>query len=361
MKLTILLAVIIGKWLLCLGLGLGLVFLLVWLKGKKFGFNSDRWDNFFLTLPPQKVERYAIGIYLTAALLSSGISYLFLEWAGFRHSLLIAVALFAVGGLITEYRWFTKKRDYVLKRYQEIPQTILERRNGENKMNGQIVLREYQRSDRPALIDIIRDTWQYNKFASEKTARKLARAYLDSCLTNQTFTQVALVDKIPVGIIMVKNRRDHKCLLRFRLNLFGSVVSLFFSKESRMISKIFSNVEKIDDQLLKDSPVDYQGEVAFFVINAKYRGIGLGKKLFEAAQDYMKGQQISSFFLFTDTTCNYPFYEHRGMTRRGEHTQTFEAKGQSGALTLFIYDYQIEGSEDEKSNFSDMIYPYGTI
>ena len=108
MKLIILLAVIIGKWLLCLGLGLGLVFLLVWLKGKKFGFNSHRWDNFFLTLPPQKVERYAIGIYLTAALLSSGISYLFLEWVGFRHSLLIAVALFAVGGLITEYRWFTK-------------------------------------------------------------------------------------------------------------------------------------------------------------------------------------------------------------------------------------------------------------
>ena len=128
MKLIILLAVIIGKWLLCLGLGLGLVFLLVWLKGKKFGFNSDRWDNFFLTLPPQKVERYAIGIYLTAALLSSGISYCVLKWASFQHSLLIAGALFVVGALITEYRWFTKKRDYVLKRYQDIPQTILKRR-----------------------------------------------------------------------------------------------------------------------------------------------------------------------------------------------------------------------------------------
>ena len=78
-----------------------------------------------------------------------------------------------VGALITEYRWFTKKRDYVLKRYQEIPQTILERRNGENKMDGQIVLREYQTSDRPALIGIIRETWQYDKFASPKTAQKL--------------------------------------------------------------------------------------------------------------------------------------------------------------------------------------------
>ena len=350
MKLIILLAVIVGKWLLCLWLGLGVFFLLFWLKGKQLGFNSDRWDDFFITLPPRKVEQYTIGIYLTAALLSSGISYLLLEWAGFRHSLLIAVVLFAVGGLITEYRWFTKKRDYLLKRYQEIPQTILERRNGENKMDKQIVLREYQKSDRPALIDIIRDTWQYDKFASEKTARKLARAYLDSCLTNQTFTQVALVDEKPVGIIMVKNRRDHKCPLRFRLNLIGSVVSLFFSKEGRMITKIFSSVEKIDEQLLKDSPIDYQGEVAFFAVNSKYRGIGLGKKWFEAAQDYMKGQQINNFFLFTDTTCNYPFYEHRGMKRRGEHTHTFEAKGQSGTLTLFIYDYQKEETENEKDN-----------
>lgn len=133
MKPLILLAVIIGKWILCLGFGLGLVFLLVWLKGKQLGSHSDRWDDFFLTLPPKKVERYAIGIYLTAALLSSGISYLLLEWAGFRHSLLIATALFLIGGLITEYRWVTKMRDYVLKRYQEIPQTILERKNGENK------------------------------------------------------------------------------------------------------------------------------------------------------------------------------------------------------------------------------------
>lgn len=217
-------------------------------------------------------------------------------------------------------------------------------------MDGQIVLREYRKSDRPALIEIIRDTWQYDKFASPKTAQKLARAYLDSCLTNQTFTQVALVDEVPVGIIMVKDRRNHKCPLRFRLNLFGSVASLFFSKEGRMVTKIFSSVEKIDAQLLKDSPIDYQGEVAFFAVNAKYRGMGLGNKLFEAAQDYMKGQQISSFFLFTDTTCNYPFYEHRGMKRRGEHNHTFEAKGRSGTLTLFIYDNRMEENENEKDN-----------
>ena len=342
MKLVILLAVIAGKWLLCLWSGLGLVFLLFWLKGKQFRGNSEKWDDFFLTLPPQKVEQYAIGIYLAAALLSSGISYCVLKWAGFQHSLLIASALFVVGALITEYRWFTKKRDYVLKRYQEIPQTILERRNGENKMDGQIVLREYQTSDRPALIGIIRETWQYDKFASPKTAQKLARAYLDSCLTNQTFTQVALVDEVPVGIIMVKDRREKRCPFRLRLRMLLSVASLFLSKEGRMVTRFFSGVEEIDQQLLQDTQTEYQGEIAFFAVNSRYRGIGLGKKLFDAARDYMRNRRISNFFLFTDTTCNYPFYECRGMERRGERVHTFAAKGKSGTLTMFIYDSFIE-------------------
>ncbi|MFR6094044.1 MAG: hypothetical protein ACLUIW_00770 [Dysosmobacter welbionis] len=47
MKLVILLAVIAGKWLLCLWSGLGLVFLLFWLKGKQFRGNSEKWDDFF--------------------------------------------------------------------------------------------------------------------------------------------------------------------------------------------------------------------------------------------------------------------------------------------------------------------------
>ena len=96
-------------------------------------------------------------------------------------------------------------------------------------MDGQIVLREYQTSDRPALIGIIRETWQYDKFASPKTAQKLARAYLDSCLTNQTFTQVALVDEVPMGIIMVKDRREKRCPFRISQLMLLSVATLILS------------------------------------------------------------------------------------------------------------------------------------
>lgn len=125
----LLIAVVGLKILFCKGVSLAIFLLLFWVKGKKLGFNGDKWDDFFLQLSPQAVQRYAISIYLTAAVISSAISYLILEGFSSPYSLAIAYFLFAGGVAITAYRWHRKGKSYLLKRYQEIPQTILSRRN----------------------------------------------------------------------------------------------------------------------------------------------------------------------------------------------------------------------------------------
>lgn len=91
--------------------------------------------SFFLSLPAARVERYAIGIYLAAAVISSVISCCILELAGYRHSLGIAVLIFIGGLAITAYQWHKKGREYLLKRYQEIPKIILERKEREHSEN----------------------------------------------------------------------------------------------------------------------------------------------------------------------------------------------------------------------------------
>lgn len=206
-------------------------------------------------------------------------------------------------------------------------------------MNEQIVLREYQETDRQALEDIIRETWNYDRFCSPKVAAKMAKVYLNSCLTNQTFTRVAVVDHVPVGIIMGKNIQKHKCPLKLRMEWLKSIMSLFASKEGRQISKMFGGVEKIDRELLSACGKAYKGELAFFAISGKCRGKGLGRKLFELAADYMKSQSISEFYLFTDTTCNYLFYEHLGLTRRCEKRHTIHVKDEKEEMTFFLYEY----------------------
>ena len=125
----LLLVLIAGlKMLLCKAFALGIFLLLFWIKGRPLQFTSARWDDFFLSFPAKSAQKCTMWIYLIAAAISSVISYFILELAGYRYSLGIAVLFFTVGLAVTAYKWHTKGKDYLTKRYQEIPKTILERR-----------------------------------------------------------------------------------------------------------------------------------------------------------------------------------------------------------------------------------------
>lgn len=204
-----------------------------------------------------------------------------------------------------------------------------------------IVFREYRKEDQKELENIIRKTWNYDKFCSSKIAKKMARTYFANCLSNQTFTNVAVIDDVPIGIIMGKDIVNYKCPLKLRINQIISIISIYSLEEGRKILKMFSNIDKIDEELLKKTNKNYGGEISLFVINPEYRGLGIGKILFESLKLYMKNQNIKEFFLYTDTSCNYGFYEHQKMIRKGEKSHTYNMKNQSAQMTFFIYDYKM--------------------
>lgn len=202
-----------------------------------------------------------------------------------------------------------------------------------------IEIREYQKQDVKALEHIIRETWNYDKFSSPKTASKLANVFLSSCLSNQTFSRVAVLDGVPVGIILGKDIRMHRCPLKYRIMQIRAIISLYSSKEGRKVSNIFRNVNGIDKQLLKECGKDYPAELALFAVDASCRGKGIGKLLFQAVLEYFKQHNLDEFYLFTDTSCNYGFYEHQQMIRRCVKKQIVEIDAQSAEMSFFLYDY----------------------
>lgn len=206
-------------------------------------------------------------------------------------------------------------------------------------MSNKITFRPILKKDYPEIETIIRKTWNYDQFCSPKIAKQLAKIFLLSVLANQTYSQVALIDDKCVGVIMAKNIKEHHCPIKFRFNQFINILKLLVSKEGRDVSNIFNDVNNIDRQLLQDSHKEYQGEIAFFAVNETYRGIGLGKKLFLQALDYMKEANVNEFYLYTDTSCNYHFYEHLGMIRRVEKQHAFPIEQTSATMTFYLYDY----------------------
>lgn len=118
----------IFKVLLCKLLVLGIFLLVFFVKGKQLHFNSEQWDEYFLTMTNRKLDRFVITNYTISTILSSFVSFLFLRWVKVPHAAMIALMLLFVGGVISGYRYFTSKRAYIQKRYTEIPQTILQRK-----------------------------------------------------------------------------------------------------------------------------------------------------------------------------------------------------------------------------------------
>ena len=70
----------------------------------------------------------------------------------------------------------------------------------------------------------------------------------------------------------------------------------------------------------------------------RYRGLGIGKKLFRALLDYMEQQNISRFYLYTDNSCNYGFYEHQGMRRCGQKSYKVPL-AVDNEMQFFLYEY----------------------
>ena len=208
-------------------------------------------------------------------------------------------------------------------------------------MENRVILRELKWSDLSALENVIRKTWDYDKFATPETTGKLAKAYLSSCLANQTYTRVAEVNGVTAGVILGKNIEKHRCPLRYRWRQITALCRLLISKEGREILNFYRDVDDIDGQLLKRCDKDYKGEISLFALSPEYRGLGIGKKLFDCLLAYMKSQSIEDFYLYTDTSCNFGFYEHQGMKRQQQYKQLVNLRGQNGNLEFYLYDMSI--------------------
>ena len=97
----------------------------------------------------------------------------------------------------------------------------------------------------------------------------------------------------------------------------------------------------MDSELLENSKQSFDGEICLFAVSEECRGAGVGKRLYSAAVDYVKSEDARSYYLFTDTTCTYQFYEKRGMKRIGEKKVGLRPYSNHD-LNMFIYSYKLE-------------------
>ncbi len=203
-------------------------------------------------------------------------------------------------------------------------------------LKNAIEFREIRSSDYSALEKIISDTWQYDRFSGPKLARQMSKLYLASCLASQTFTCVAVHNGETVGIVMGKNNKVDSVPMRYKIRQAMAVVSLLLTRKGRMVAKIFEGLDKLNEDLLKSGGQTFDAELAFFAVRSDQRGTGIGKELYLRFLDYLKTFEAEQFFLYTDSSCNYGFYEHQGLERLAEQEYSFKPY-MNEEMTFYLY------------------------
>ena len=100
-------------------------------------------------------------------------------------------------------------------------------------------LRPYCEEDYQAIAKLIAQTWEFDTFCTPQVAKLLSYVYLDECLVEQNFAQVAICNNQIAGIIMGNSFCDHCALKQDQLRLAHNQEALNSTLEGREVSSFF--------------------------------------------------------------------------------------------------------------------------
>ncbi|OZG69211.1 GNAT family N-acetyltransferase [Bifidobacterium eulemuris] len=200
------------------------------------------------------------------------------------------------------------------------------------------IIRAMRRDDLPRIEQLTGDMW-YAEY-EPKVGAALSHIDVEHCLARATFARVAELNGEIVGFILasIPAHTTQVSKLRHTVRMVGSALTLLADAAGRRGLDEFARIAHVDDRLLRDAG-PFDAEVVLFVLAPAARGHGLGKRMFDAVMEYFAANGIDEYFLFTDTTCDYTFYEHRGLERRGAlplETKPGDCYG-SEPPTFFVY------------------------
>lgn len=204
--------------------------------------------------------------------------------------------------------------------------------------------RPLQKDDFSALAEIVGEVW-HAEFG--ETERRLAGSVdLATCLRRTTAGLVAVTGERTLGFVLMRaGDIDPMSDAEWRDVSQKALEELHGANPTAGERvAVYSKAEKaIDDQLLAESGCDERYEFVLFLLTASARGLGIGRALFDRAEAYLAQNGAREAFLFTDESCTWGFYEHRGLRRVGEYRPPKQEGDLLSAYYIYVDELDADG------------------
>ncbi|HCQ90394.1 MAG TPA: GNAT family N-acetyltransferase [Clostridium sp.] len=209
-----------------------------------------------------------------------------------------------------------------------------------------VTYREIKKSDYGVIEAIINNSFGLYKYVSNpKVLKSLLKMYLQSCLAEKTFSCIAEKDGKVVGVILGQAKSDYKYLAHLNhifAVAFHSTAMTLKSALYQCSTSDYKKVHEIYHKLILGKEKEFDGVLTLFAVTQDCRGLGVGKKLLFNFFEYLKKKNSTHIYLYTDSSCNYGFYDSQGFVRLGEETVQITSEHKSSTLNVFLYNYTLK-------------------
>jgi len=209
----------------------------------------------------------------------------------------------------------------------------------------EVTIRDVEADDLPEIKKLIDDAWDFGDlFESEASLDTALGLYFNQVLYDSSFGKAAVLDGKVVGVIFgYVNGQAPK----FRMMLedpAGHIVSLLnMTKDERQnVKEFMTKLNGVYSELIDDKIDGYDGTLDFLVISQEAQGLKIGRKLWDELSAYFKETKAGSIYVFTDTECNFGFYEHIGFSRKGQRQMTYFFTDEKLDVDVYLYDYKFD-------------------
>ncbi|MCF0253690.1 MAG: GNAT family N-acetyltransferase [Duodenibacillus sp.] len=198
------------------------------------------------------------------------------------------------------------------------------------------LIRPYRAGDDDASLEqAICRAWSLD-LPDPATEALIGRYYLHDTLSRSTATFVAEIEGRARGLVACALEGAHRGLHPRHCDVAQAAwLALQDRPDGLYALSLFAALDAVDAELIAQAPA-FDAEVTLFFLDKAYQGRGAGGALWEQAMAWLAGQGAESYYLFTDTSCSWRFYERKGLELYASRKASIFAPEDDGE-TFFIF------------------------
>lgn len=201
----------------------------------------------------------------------------------------------------------------------------------------EVIYRDFEERDIDDLALLLASIW--SPVGEKKIQLEVGTVDLANYAKRTTFARVAELNGHVIGIVAARSgdATDEDNYWKKLSDKAYAKIEEISVEGAKTLAGYYEFEDRVHDKMHSETPQDLTYELVLFAVSEVARGKGVGSTLLKSAVDYLKGEGATSAFLYTDTTCNWQYYEKRGMDRIAEYKSTDEELKEGRPEEMYIY------------------------